>query len=125
MNTWIAISLGACLGALGRWRLGLWLNQGGAWLPWGTLAANWIGAYAIGWAVVWFQQHPDLDPAWRLALITGVLGALTTFSTFSLETVQLLQEDRWAQAISTVALHLMGSLALTWLGMRQASAWLA
>jgi CrcB protein len=53
------------------------------------------------------------------------LGALTTFSTFSLETVQLLQEDRWAQAVSTVALHLMGSLALTWLGMRQASAWLA
>ena len=121
----MAIAGGAALGALGRWRLGLWLNHGGAWLPWGTLAANWIGAYAIGWAVVWFQQQPGLDPVWRLALITGVLGALTTFSTFSLETVELLQQERWGTALSGVALHLLGSLGLTWLGMRHASAWLA
>jgi CrcB protein len=125
MITWMAIAGGAALGALGRWRLGLWLNHGGAWLPWGTLAANWIGAYAIGWAVVWFQQQPGLDPVWRLALITGVLGALTTFSTFSLETVELLQQERWGTALSGVALHLLGSLGLTWLGMRHASAWLA
>ena len=122
-----AISLGAALGALARWRLGLWFNplSSHVALPWGTLAANWIGAYAIGVAVVFFQSQTQIDPAWRLAIVTGFLGALTTFSTFSLEVVSMLQHDRWLLAASTASLHVFGSLLLTWAGMRSAAAWFA
>jgi len=119
----LAICLGACAGALARWRLGLWLNHGTAVLPWGTLAANWIGAYLVGLAVVFFQSQTQLDPVWRLAIITGLLGALTTFSTFSLEIVSMLQHGRWLLAGTTAGLHLFGSLLLTWAGIRSASAW--
>jgi CrcB protein len=119
----IAISLGASIGALARWQLGLWLNQGHAVLPWGTLTANWTGAWLVGVAVVFFQSQTQLDPVWRLALITGFLGALTTFSTFSVEVVAMLQHARYALAIGTASLHLMGSLALTLLGMKMASTW--
>lgn len=120
----LAICLGACLGALGRWWLSRWLNQETAWLPWGTLLANWIGAFLVGCAVVVFDQHSQLDPAWRLAVITGLLGALTTFSSFSVEVVHMLQQGRWPLALSTTALHVLGALALTWLGMRAAAWWL-
>ncbi|HEX5738622.1 MAG TPA: fluoride efflux transporter CrcB [Hydrogenophaga sp.] len=123
MPSVIAICLGACVGALARWRLGLWLNHGTALLPWGTLAANWIGAYLVGVAVVFFQSQTQLDPAWRLAIVTGLLGALTTFSTFSVEIVSMLQHGRWLLATGTTSLHLFGSLLLTWAGMRSASAW--
>jgi CrcB protein len=119
----IAISLGASIGALARWQLGLWLNQGHAVLPWGTLAANWTGAWLVGVAVVFFQSQTQLDPVWRLALITGFLGALTTFSTFSVEVVAMLQHARYGLALGTAALHLLGSLALTLLGMKMASTW--
>ena len=112
-----AICCGASLGALARWRLGLWLSPGGM-LPWGTLAANWIGAYAIGVGLALLQQLPHLDPAWRLALITGFLGALTTFSSFSAETVALLQEQRYWLALASTSLHLGGSLVLTYLGLQ-------
>ncbi len=119
----IAISLGATAGALARWQLGLWLNQSHSALPWGTLAANWIGAWLVGVAVVFFQSQTPLDPAWRLAIITGFLGALTTFSTFSVEVIAMLQQARYALALGTAALHLLGSLALTLLGMKMASIW--
>jgi fluoride exporter len=109
---------GASLGALARWRLSLWLNTGTHWLPMGTLAANLLGGWLIGLLVAIFQAQPEIDPVWRLALVTGFLGALTTFSTFSMETVQLLQADRIGQALSLTALHLLGSLALTWVGLR-------
>ncbi|MBP6599898.1 MAG: fluoride efflux transporter CrcB [Giesbergeria sp.] len=112
-----AICCGASLGALARWRLGLWLSPGGA-LPWGTLAANWIGAYAIGVGLAVLHQLPHLDPAWRLALVTGFLGALTTFSSFSAETVALLQEQRYWLALGSTSLHLGGSLVLTYLGLQ-------
>ena len=121
----IAISLGAVLGALARWRLSIWLNQSAAMLPWGTLAANWIGAYAVGLAVVFFQSQTQIDPVWRLAVITGFLGALTTFSTFSAEVLGMLQHGRVLLAIGTTSLHLFGSLLLTWLGMRTAAIWFA
>lgn len=122
-----AISLGALLGALARWQLGLWLNTlpSHTALPWGTLVANWVGAYAIGVAVVFFQSQTQIDPAWRLAIITGFLGALTTFSTFSLEVVNMLQHGRWLLGTATASLHVLGSLLLTWLGMRSAAAWFA
>lgn len=87
----LAICIGASLGALARWRLGLWLSPGGL-IPWGTLAANLIGGYLIGVCVAVFQALPQLDPAWRLALVTGFLGALTTFSSFSAEVVGMLQQ---------------------------------
>ncbi|TNF63045.1 MAG: fluoride efflux transporter CrcB [Burkholderiales bacterium] len=123
MLTALAICLGASAGALARWQLGLWLNQPAALLPWGTLAANWIGAWLVGLAVVFFQSQPQLDPAWRLAIVTGLLGALTTFSTFSVEVVAMLQHGRVLLAAGNAALHLFGSLALTWLGMRMAVGW--
>lgn len=120
----IAICLGACVGALARWGLALWLNPGGL-IPWGTLAANLIGGYLVGVCVATFQALPQLDPAWRLALITGFLGALTTFSSFSAEVVGMLQQQRYALAIGTAVLHLAGSLLLTVAGLRSAAWWLA
>lgn len=111
----IAICLGASVGALARWGLGLWLSPGAA-LPWGTLAANLIGGYLIGICVAVFQALPQLDPIWRLALITGFLGALTTFSSFSAEVVAMLMQQRYALALGTASLHLLGSLALTMAG---------
>jgi CrcB protein len=114
----LAICAGACVGALLRWRLGLWLSTPGALLPWGTLAANLIGGYLIGVTVAVFQANPHLDPAWRLAIVTGLLGALTTFSSFSAEIVAMLQQARYALAAGTAALHLLGSLLLTWAGLK-------
>jgi fluoride exporter len=121
MPSVIAICLGACVGALSRWQLGLWLNPSSAsagLMPWGTLAANLIGGYLVGVCVGVFQQLPDLDPVWRLALITGFLGALTTFSSFSAEVVAMLQQGRYAFAATTACVHLFGSLALTVLGLK-------
>ena len=106
------ICIGASLGALARWRLSLWLSPGGL-LPWGTLAANLVGGYLVGICVAVFQAMPQLDPVWRLALVTGFLGALTTFSSFSAEVVNLLMHQRYALALGTAGLHLFGSLLLT------------
>ena len=116
-----AICAGACLGALSRWGLGLWLSTPTSLLPWGTLAANLVGGYLIGACVAVFQAMPHLDPAWRLALVTGFLGALTTFSSFSAEVVGLLQQQRLGLALGVAALHLGGSLLLTWLGLHSAA----
>ena len=117
-----AICLGASVGALARWQLGLWLNPTGvvvgSALPLGTLAANLIGGYLIGVCVAVFQALPELHPAWRLALVTGFLGALTTFSSFSAEVVAMLQQGRYAFAAGTASVHLFGSLALTVLGIK-------
>ena len=124
MSTVIAICIGACVGALSRWQLGLWLNPSpahGGLLPWGTLAANLIGGYLIGVCMGVFQQLPELDPVWRLTLVTGFLGALTTFSSFSSEVVNMLQQGRFALATGTAALHLFGSLVLTLLGLKTVS----
>jgi CrcB protein len=118
MHAVIAICLGACLGALLRWGLGLWLSHAGAFMPWGTLAANLIGGYLVGVCVAWFQHDPGLDPVWRLLLVTGFLGALTTFSSFSAEVVAMLLQQRYAQALATAALHLGGSLLLTVAGIK-------
>jgi CrcB protein len=113
----IAICTGACLGALARWQLSVHFNMLG-WLPWGTLCANLIGGYLVGVCVAVFQQMPELDPLWRLLLVTGFLGALTTFSSFSSEVVQMLLNARYATALLTAGLHLFGSLALTLAGIK-------
>lgn len=119
------LCLGASAGALARWQLGLWLNTGATWMPLGTLAANLAGGLVIGMLLAVFNAHPEIDPLWRLALVTGFLGALTTFSTFSAETVQLLLADRPGQALGLAAIHLVGSLGLTWVGLKTTAAWLA
>ena len=124
MHAVFAICLGACVGALARWRLGLWLNHPGAFMPWGTLAANLSGGYLVGLILAW-AHHADLAPFWRLILVTGFLGALTTFSSFSAEVVEMALADRWGAALSTAALHLLGSLALTWLGIQTARFFIA
>lgn len=126
MLTIIAICIGASLGALARWQLALWLNPsslvvGSISMPWGTLAANLMGGYLVGVCVAVFQAMPDLDPVWRLALVTGFLGALTTFSSFSAEVVAMLGQGRYALTLLTAGLHLFGSLALTIIGIKSAA----
>ena len=112
----LVISIGAALGALLRWVLGDKLNGLYPAIPPGTLAANLIGGYIVGIAVAWFAQAPDLSPEWRLFLITGFCGGLTTFSTFSAEVVTLLQQDRLMAAVGAICAHVSGSLAMTLAG---------
>jgi CrcB protein len=113
----LAIGIGAALGALLRWGLGVWLNGLLPALPPGTLAANLVGGYLIGVALVFFTQQVHLPPEWRLFVITGFLGGLTTFSTFSAEVMRLLQDGRLAWAGAAMAAHVAGSLLATWAGM--------
>jgi fluoride exporter len=113
----IAICIGASVGALARWGLGLWLTPGGL-MPWGTLAANLIGGYLIGVCFAVFQTMPQLDPMWRLLLVTGFLGGLTTFSTFSAEVVGFLMAERYALALGTATAHVAGSLLMTVAGIK-------
>ena len=120
----LAICIGASTGALARWGLGLWLSPGGA-IPWGTLAANLIGGYLIGVCIAVFQAMPQLDPLWRLLLITGFLGGLTTFSSFSAEVVSLLMAERYALALGTATAHVAGSLLMTVIGIKTATFFIA
>ncbi len=119
MMSVFSICMGACMGALSRWALGLWLYPV-AIIPLGTLAANLIGCYLIGVAVAVFHAMPHLDPYWRLAIITGFLGALTTFSSFSAEVIAMLELERYWLGLGTAAMHLFGSLLLTWAGIQTA-----
>ena len=108
-----AVGIGAMLGAWLRWGLGLWLNAFHPAIPPGTLAANLIGGFLIGIAVAYFMAHPCIAPEWRLFAITGFLGGLTTFSTFSAESVSLLQSARYLEALLHGSLHMAGSVAAT------------
>jgi CrcB protein len=114
----LAIGTGAAFGAWLRWGLGLWLNPALPELPLGTLSANLIGGYLIGLAVAFFTQYPGLSPEWRLLIITGFLGGLTTFSTFSAETVTLLLRGQYAWGSAIIIAHLGGSLLMTVLGIQ-------
>jgi CrcB protein len=111
------ICIGACMGALLRWQLGLMLNNL-VEIPLGTLAVNWIGGYLIGMFIGFLQLVPNLDPMWRLLVVTGFLGTLTTFSTFSSEIVGFIMNERYFTAMGAVGLHLFGSLGLTVLGIK-------
>lgn len=117
LHSIVAISLGAAGGALLRWFLGLKLNGLFPAIPPGTLAANVIGGYLVGLAIAWLAQAPQLAPEWRLFVITGFCGGLTTFSTFSAEVVALLQSGRLLLALSAIALHVLASLAATAAGL--------
>ena len=112
----VAIGVGAALGAWLRWWLGLRLNPLFAHLPLGTLTANLVGGYLIGVAVALFAFRPGLPPELRLFIVTGFLGGLTTFSAFSGEAVALLMSERWGWAVMHIGAHLVGSIALTVLG---------
>jgi fluoride exporter len=111
-----AVGLGSVFGAWFRWWLSERLNPLFWTVPLGTLAANLIGGYLVGVAVAFFAQHQALAPEWRLFAITGFLGGLTTFSTFSAEVVTLLSRGQLAWAMATAMAHLAGSLSLTALG---------
>lgn len=113
-----SIAVGAALGAVLRWILGIQLNGLFPLIPPGTLMANLIGGYLVGVAVAYFAAHPALSPEMRLFAVTGFLGGLTTFSTFSAEVVALLQEGRLMWAVGAIAVHLAGSLCMTVLGMQ-------
>ena len=111
-----AISVGGSLGALLRWWLGTALNAHFPTIPPGTLAANLIGGYVVGVAVAFFATYPALAPEWRLLVITGFCGGLTTFSTFSAEVVTLMQQGQTLWALGAAATHLLGSVLLTFAG---------
>jgi CrcB protein len=112
----LAVGLGAAFGAWLRWMLSTWLNPVAPALPLGTLAANLVGGYLVGVAVAYFAANSSLAPEWRLFCITGFLGGLTTFSTFSAESVQLLMGAQYGAALLHTSSHLLGSLAATFLG---------
>ncbi|GAB3376254.1 fluoride efflux transporter CrcB [Massilia agri] len=108
--SWLAVGAGAALGAWLRWRLGILLGSLHAYVQIGTLAANLVGGYLVGLALAFFTAHPAIAPEWRLFAITGFLGGLTTFSSFSGESVMLLQRGQYGWALAHTALHLFGSL---------------
>ena len=118
----LAISVGASAGALLRWGLGSVFNAALPTMPPGTVIANLLGGYLVGVAVAWLALHPEVPPEWRLFIITGFLGGLTTFSTFSAEVTHLLQAERWAWAFATVSVHVLGSLLMTFAGMATVAA---
>jgi len=123
LYAFLAVGCGAAIGAWMRWGLGLWFNSVLPELPLGTLLANLMGAYLIGLALAFFMQHPGLSPEWRLLIITGFLGGLTTFSTFSAETVTLLVRGQYVWAGAIISAHVLGSLLMTILGI-QSFKWL-
>ncbi|MDE1949765.1 MAG: fluoride efflux transporter CrcB [Burkholderiales bacterium] len=118
----IAVFIGAGIGACLRWVFGLWLNPVYPTLPLGTLAANLTGGLLIGLSSAYLGHHTALAPEWRLFVITGFLGGLTTFSTFSAEVVGLISRQEYLWALGAVGVHLLGSLALTALGIVLANA---
>jgi CrcB protein len=113
LGQFAAVGFGAALGAWARWGLSAWLNPRIAHFPLGTLAANLVGGYLVGVAVAYFVARHDLPPEWRLFAITGFLGGLTTFSTFSAEVTELLARADYGAGILLAAAHLGGSLLLT------------
>jgi CrcB protein len=116
LKSMLAISVGASLGALLRWWLGLALNGLFPSIPPGTLVANLVGGYLVGLAIAFFATYSAMAPEWRLLVITGFCGGLTTFSTFSAEIVTLLQQGRAAWAFAAAASHLLGSVVMTFAG---------
>lgn len=117
LKSLVVIAIGASLGAWLRWLLGMKLNALFPTIPPGTVVANMVGGYIIGLAIAFLAASPTLSPEWRLLIITGFCGGLTTFSTFSAETVALIQEGRLLWALGSISLHVVGSLAMTAAGL--------
>ena len=114
--SFLAIFFGAGIGALLRAGFNLLTVSAGSVIPLGTLLANMVGGYLVGIAVAFFGSNPNVSPEWKLFVITGFLGGLTTFSSFSAEVVSLMQRGAFTWAIGTALLNLVGSLVLTFLG---------
>lgn len=114
--SFLAIFFGAGIGALLRAGFNVLTVSAGSVIPLGTLLANLVGAYLVGIAVAFFASNPNVSSEWKLFVITGFLGGLTTFSSFSAEVVSLMQRGEFTWAIGTALLHLLGSLLLTFLG---------
>ena len=117
LKSLLVIAIGASLGAWLRWILGMKLNALYPTIPPGTVVANMVGGYIIGLAIAVLAASPSLSPEWRLLIITGFCGGLTTFSTFSAETVALIQEGRLLWALGSISLHVVGSLVMTAAGL--------
>jgi len=117
LKSLVVIAVGASLGAWLRWLLGMKLNALFPTIPPGTVVANMVGGYIIGLAIAFLAASPTLSPEWRLLIITGFCGGLTTFSTFSAETVALIQEGRLLWALGSISLHVVGSLTMTAAGL--------
>ena len=117
LKSLIVIAIGASAGAWLRWLLGIKLNALFPTIPPGTVVANMVGGYLIGLTIAFLAASPSLSPEWRLLIITGFCGGLTTFSTFSAETVTLIQEGKLLWALGSISLHLVGSLAMTAAGL--------
>lgn len=118
----LAISIGASLGAILRWGLGTAFNALFPTVPPGTWLANMLGGYLMGVSLAYFGQHTGLSPEWRLMVITGFLGGLTTFSTFSAEVTTLIQQGRMVWAGVAITAHVIGSLLMTLLGLASVAA---
>ena len=112
----LAIFFGAGLGALLRAGFNFLSVSAASIIPLGTLLSNMVGGYLVGLAVAFFGNNPQLSPEWRLLVVTGFLGGLTTFSSFSAEVVAFIQRGEFTWALGTAMLHLVGSLLLTFLG---------
>ena len=116
-HAFLAVGLGGALGCWLRWGLGIVLNPVFSGILLGTLAANLVGGYLIGVAVEYFVRHDSVPPEWRSFVIVGFLGGLTTFSSFSAEAVGLLTDREFGWMLTLIGAHLVGSLAMTYLGM--------
>ena len=114
--SWLAVGLGAAIGAWLRWGLGMLMNQVHQHIPLGTLVANLAGGDVIGLAMAFFSTHNGISPEWRLFAITGFLGGLTTFSTFSAETALMLQRGEYVWAALQIVLHVAGAILLCMAG---------
>lgn len=112
----LAVAIGSAAGGLLRWALSVKLNAAFPAFPPGTLVANMLGGYIVGFAIAYFSQAVSIPPEWRLLIITGFCGGLTTFSTFSAEVVAMMNEEQWVMAAAIVATHVAGSVAMTFLG---------
>lgn len=117
LKSLIVIAIGASVGAWLRWLLGIKLNALFPTIPPGTVVANMVGGYLIGLTIAFLAASPSLGPEWRLLIITGFCGGLTTFSTFSAETVTLIQEGKLLWALGSISLHVVGSLTMTTAGL--------
>ena len=116
MTTLFVIAVGAVLGAWTRYGLALWMN-GRGWIPWGTFIANAVGGLLVGLAIAHLTSGRDVSPYFRLFVITGFLGALTTFSTYSAEVTALFLDGELLRGLGLATLHLLTSFVLTAIGL--------
>ncbi|MEG3110924.1 MULTISPECIES: fluoride efflux transporter CrcB [Pantoea] len=116
LKSLLAVMLGGAVGCALRWLISLRFNTLFPNLPPGTLIVNLVGGFVIGAALAWFVKNPQIDPTWKLLIVTGLCGGLTTFSTFSAEIVVLLQSGKYLWAMSSVLVHVIGSLLMTFAG---------